>query len=367
MNAAALVRQVRAPDGALVMDEGSRVAVAQAVELCAAVGDGMCTAITVGPDSADDVLREAIAWGGTCTVMSDGVLVTEAAPEGSGDLATAHALADVLASEGPFDLVLLGAGSTGQLGPQIAELLDLPFAASARYLSMQGSRMHVRGQHEDGWMQSTVQLPAVVSCAAGLIDPCEIPAVARALVPRDLIRTVAATSLEIQPREGDEAPSSDTAEAQPIAVVLEPDRPDLARGLLGFATQLDANAGAVIAITTGPVDTAPQLGAWGADAVVVLAGKLVAEDVARSVAGWAVANMPARMLVPNTAWGREVAGRTAVRLDSDRSAVQIEVVHPEELSMPEPRESGSPSVQTITVHPRGRVRVASRTRREADN
>jgi electron transfer flavoprotein alpha/beta subunit len=273
----------------------------------------------------------------------------------------------VLASEGPFDLVLLGAGSTSQLGPQIAELLDFPFVASARYLSMQGNRVHVRGQHEDGWMQATVLLPAVVSCAAGLIDPCEIPAGARALVPRDLIRTVAATSLGMHPREADEsAPSSDTSEAPPIAVVLEPDRPDLARGLLGFATQLDANAGAVIAITTGPVDTAPQLGAWGADAVVALAGKLVAEDVARSVAGWAVANMPARMLVPNTAWGREVAGRTAVRLDSDRTAVQIEVVHPEELSMPESRESTPLSVQTITVHPRGRMRVASRTRREAD-
>jgi hypothetical protein len=182
-------------------------------------------------------------------------------------------------------------------------------------------------------------------------------------VPNDLIRAVAANSLEGHALEAEtSAPAAGTPDQRPIAVVLEPDCPDVARGLLGFAAGLDAKAGAVVAITTGSADEASQLGAWGADAVVTLAGTLVAEDVARAVAAWAVDTAPARVLVPSTEWGREVAGRAAVRLDSVRAPVRIETVRPEVLLTNEPRESAPPSVQTITVQPRRRVRVASRTR-----
>src|SRR5206468_4225351 len=71
-----------------------RRAVSKGVELAAATG-GTCTVITLGPPAAEDVLREAIAWG-----ADRGVLVTDEAFAGSDTLATARALAAVLEREG---------------------------------------------------------------------------------------------------------------------------------------------------------------------------------------------------------------------------------------------------------------------------
>src|SRR5207302_617078 len=74
-----------------------RRAVAQAVELaCAGAGAGAgggaasVTIVTLGPPSADDALREAIAWGLERGVEADGLLVTDPAFAGSDTLATAR-------------------------------------------------------------------------------------------------------------------------------------------------------------------------------------------------------------------------------------------------------------------------------------
>ena len=132
MKIAALVKQVPkfeamelGPDGRLVRDglelelnPYCRRAVSKGVELASAT-NGTCTIITLGPPAAEDVLREAIAWG-----ADRGILVTDPAFAGSDTLATARALAVVLEREGPFDLVLVGRNSvdadTGQVGPEVA-------------------------------------------------------------------------------------------------------------------------------------------------------------------------------------------------------------------------------------------------------
>ena len=91
------------------------------------------------PRLAEDVLREAVAWG-----ADEGVLVTDPACAGSDTLATATALAAALRREGPFDLVLVGRNSidadTGQVGPEVAELLDLPFAGGVKELTLTVTR-----------------------------------------------------------------------------------------------------------------------------------------------------------------------------------------------------------------------------------
>ena len=101
---------------------------------------------TLGPPAADDTLREAIAWGLERDVDIDGVLVTDPAFAGSDTLATAKALAAALDREGPFDLVLTGRNSvdadTGQVGPELAELLDLPFLTGVRHLAIDGDARH---------------------------------------------------------------------------------------------------------------------------------------------------------------------------------------------------------------------------------
>jgi len=57
---------------------------------------GACTVLTLGPPSAEDCLREAVAWG-----ADDGVLITDPAFARSDTLATARTLAAALGREGP--------------------------------------------------------------------------------------------------------------------------------------------------------------------------------------------------------------------------------------------------------------------------
>ena len=131
------------------MNPYCRRAVAQGVTLARDSG-GTCTVVTLGPPGAEDVLREAVAWGADA-----GLHACDAAFAGSDTLATARALAAVLRAAGPFDLVLLGRnsidGETGQVGPELAELLDLPFASGVRELEDRGPvwRLRARARRRD--------------------------------------------------------------------------------------------------------------------------------------------------------------------------------------------------------------------------
>ena len=137
--------------------------------------EGSCTVITLGPAAAEDSLREAIAGGQTV-----GVLVTDPAFAGSDTLATARALAAAL-DEGPYDLVLVGRNSvdadTGQVGPTIAELLELPFLGGVKRLEISGGRrVSATCEYDDRVIEATTTLPAVLSCAERLCDPAKVEA-----------------------------------------------------------------------------------------------------------------------------------------------------------------------------------------------
>src|SRR5437879_1613286 len=207
------------PDGRLrrdgiepEMNPYCRRAVSKAVELAAERAGSHVTVFTLGPPAADDTLREAIAWGLDRGVESTGVHVTDAAFAGSDTLATAKALAAALTREGPFDLVLAGRNSvdadTGQVGPEVAELLDLPFLTGVRYLAIDGTRVDARCEHDDGWMQAEVELPAVLSCAERLTEPSKVDPPGRAAVPADRIRRLSAADLGPGPWGVDASPTA---------------------------------------------------------------------------------------------------------------------------------------------------------------
>src|SRR3954454_3519614 len=174
-----------------------RRAVSKGAEVAADTG-GTSTVFTLGPPAAEDALREAIAWG-----VDDGVLITDAAFAGSDTLATAHALAAALTREGPFDLVLVGRNSvdadTGQVGPEVAALLDLAFVTSVRRLDLGEGQLRVLCEEDDGHSERVVRLPAVVSTAERLCEPAKIDPEGRAGVAADRIRVLRASDLGAGP------------------------------------------------------------------------------------------------------------------------------------------------------------------------
>jgi electron transfer flavoprotein alpha subunit len=389
LNIAVLVKQVPkaetmtlSPEGRLQrdgveleMNAYCRRAVSKGVELAAA-DLGRCVVFTLGPPAAEDILREAVAWG-----ADEGVLVCDPAFAGSDTLATSRALAAALRHHGTWDLVLVGRNSidadTGQVGPQVAELLGLPFAGGIRQLKMGDGSVEVTCEQDDGWRSCQVQLPAVLSTAERLTEPCKVPPEGRADVAADRIRRLEATDLgpgpwgaagsrtevgtvrsmdidrrcvvlsgspadqvteavrllsswgalgaidhrghghPVPPDPGVETVESASAGSGPgILVVAEPGRSRLTRELLGEAAHLASKLdGEVTVIGPRPLDPGPLAG-WGADAVVELVGASVEEDVAGAVADWCDEHLPWAGLVPGTLWGREVASRMAVRLDA---------------------------------------------------
>jgi electron transfer flavoprotein alpha subunit len=343
-----------------------RRAVTKGVELARATA-GRCTVFTLGPSSAEDALREAIAWG-----ADEGILITDPAFAGSDTLATARAVAAALQLEGHWDLILAGRNSvdadTGQVPPELAELLGLPFLAGVRQLELDAAAglVSVRGEHDDGWVRAEAPLPLVLSCAERLCEPAKVDPEGRAAVPSDRIRRLGAPDLGPGPwgqagspthvgqvrtleverqrfmtrgtvaeqvaaavaylqdrgalspaclHEAAEAVSAYTAGDGPLtAVVLEPGRPGLARELLGRAAALAAQlAGRVVALGLDPLDV-HLLGRWGADQAVVFVGPRVEADVAAAVSEWSERERPWAILAGATLWGREVASRVAARL-----------------------------------------------------
>jgi electron transfer flavoprotein alpha subunit len=361
----------------LEMNPYCRRAVAKGTELAEASG-GSCTVFTLGPDSAEEVLREAVAWG-----ADEGVHLCDPAFAGSDTLATARALAAALEREGPFDLVFAGRntidGDTGQVGPEVAELCDLPFAGGVRRLALEGRTLRLHLEQDDGSEDVELELPAVLTAAERLCPPCKVDEEARRAVPADRLRRVAAADLGPGPWGAEGSPTTvgavrvlrhdragrvlrgdlraqvgqavdllvargalDAGEPPPsvvptldaatggaphgaaahaggagptVAVVLEDGRPQVCRELLGAARRVaGALGGEVRAWSPGE----PAAGEGLADEVVVLVpdggGDLAAEDVARAVAEWAAESTPWLVLAPSTAFGREVAGRAAAAL-----------------------------------------------------
>lgn len=337
-----------------------RRAVSKGAELATAT-EGTSTVFTLGPPSAEDVLREAIAWG-----ASDGVLITDPAFAGSDTLATARALAAALEREGPFDLVLVGRNSvdadTGQVGPEVAELLDLPFVTGVKQLDLGEGQLRVLCEEDDGQSERVVRLPAIASTAERLCDPAKVEPEGRAAVPADRIRVLTAAELgagpwgedgsgtyvgevrvlEIERAHMQLSGSVDDQVDDAVRLLVERGALDLPetrgngeRKAFGIASRIGGPAVAVVVEPDREQLTAELFGAAATLAdeidghVVALAadGSPVEEDMAGAVAHWATTAQPWAILLPSTTWGREVGGRVAARVGAGLTgdAVALEV------------------------------------------
>lgn len=89
---------------------------------------GRITVISMGPPQAGAIIREAYMMG-----VDEGYLLSDRAFAGADVLATSHTLSQGIKTIGEFDLIICGKqttdGDTAQVGPAIAEHLDIPHVA----------------------------------------------------------------------------------------------------------------------------------------------------------------------------------------------------------------------------------------------
>ena len=123
------------------------------------------TVITMGPMQAEAVLREAFAMG-----ADKAILLTDRKFAGADTLATSNALAGAIRTL-EYDLVITGRqaidGDTAQVGPQIAEHLDLPQVSYLQNLKYDGKKTFtIKKATEDGYQVVEVDSPCLVTVLA---------------------------------------------------------------------------------------------------------------------------------------------------------------------------------------------------------
>ena len=122
------------------------------------------TVITMGPPQADAILREAFAMGVDRTI-----LLTDRKFAGADTLATSNALAAALKCL-DYDLIITGRqaidGDTAQVGPQMAEHLDLPQVSYVVDLKYEGRHVIVKKETEDGYQMLEAETPCVLTVLA---------------------------------------------------------------------------------------------------------------------------------------------------------------------------------------------------------
>ena len=124
--------------------------------------------LTMGPPTASEGLTSCLALG-----ADRGVLITDRALAGSDTLATSRALALALQREAP-DLIICGRnstdGETGQVGPEVAELMGLPHVSHVRRLGLSDDRRTavVERMTDEGFQTLECDLPAVICVTEGV-------------------------------------------------------------------------------------------------------------------------------------------------------------------------------------------------------
>ncbi len=124
---------------------------------------GKVTAISMGPPQAEAALREAISVG-----ADEAVLLCDSAFAGADTLATAYTLARAIDKLKPYDIIICGRqtidGDTGQVGPELAEMLGRPFIAYASKIEgISNGHIRVKQMVEEGHQLIEAPLPAVIT------------------------------------------------------------------------------------------------------------------------------------------------------------------------------------------------------------
>lgn len=154
----------------IVLDPLGKHALEQALRVREARG-GQVTAISMAPPQTQEVLNEALAMG-----ADSAVLLSDPIFAGADTLATAYTLSLGIKKLGDYDLILCGSrsldGSTGQVGPQLAELLDIPHLSRATHMELgTDGLLRVRAKIENGYQVIETNLPALVTVEKEINTP----------------------------------------------------------------------------------------------------------------------------------------------------------------------------------------------------
>lgn len=127
------------------------------------------TVVSMGLPMAKAALREALCMG-----ADEAILLTDRALGGADTLATSKSLAGVI-KKLDYDIVFAGRqaidGDTAQVGPEIAEHLNIPQVTYVQDVKVEGDSLIVNRALEDGHQIVKVKTPCLLTAIETLNEP----------------------------------------------------------------------------------------------------------------------------------------------------------------------------------------------------
>ncbi len=131
---------------------------------------GTVTLVSLGPPDCEDTLRMGLAKG-----ADQAIRLTDEKFEELDGFATAQILKNAI-KDVKFDLVLTGCIATddgySQVGPTLAELLDIPHAVLVTKIDVEEGRAIIQRELEGGLLEALdIRLPALFAVQTGINEP----------------------------------------------------------------------------------------------------------------------------------------------------------------------------------------------------
>jgi electron transfer flavoprotein beta subunit len=156
-------------DAPLVINPFDEYAVEGALQQKEAQG-GTVTALCIGPESAKEALKHALAMG-----ADDAILVADPALEGIDTQGAARVLAAAIQKIGGVDMVVFGRqtldNGSGLTSAQTARILGWPMLGLAGQIKVQDGSVSVDRVIEEGRQTVSAKLPAVLSVVQSIGEP----------------------------------------------------------------------------------------------------------------------------------------------------------------------------------------------------
>lgn len=161
--------QVSWGDAPLVINPFDEYAVEGALQQKEAL-NGSVTALCIGPESAKEALKHALAMG-----ADEAILVSDSALNDLDTAGAAKVLAAAIKKIGDADMVIFGRqtldNGAGLTPAQTARVLGLPMLGLAGSIKVEGGSVMVERVLEEGRQIMKANLPAVLSVVQGIGEP----------------------------------------------------------------------------------------------------------------------------------------------------------------------------------------------------
>jgi electron transfer flavoprotein beta subunit len=181
-----------------VVNPFDEYAIEEAIRIKEKVG-GTVKVVTMGPPQADAALRTAISMG-----ADEAYLISDRAFAGSDTWATSYTLTSAIKTLGQIDLIICGKqaidGDTAQVGPGIAEMLDIPFVAWVRKVrEISEKSMTIERLMEEGYDVVEMPLPGLITVVKEINEPRMASLKGKKKKKNAEIKTINTTNMEVNP------------------------------------------------------------------------------------------------------------------------------------------------------------------------